>query len=118
MKKFMFVNRKAPFGTIYELESLEVVLIAATFDQDVSLAFLDDGVYEIVKGQNPKGIGIKNHAPTYRALEGYDVEKLYVERESMDARGLTEADLLVDVEVLSSTEMAELMAAQDVVLSF
>ena len=25
-KKFMFVNRKAPFGTIYALESLEVVL--------------------------------------------------------------------------------------------
>jgi len=24
VKKFMFVNRKAPFGTIYALESLEV----------------------------------------------------------------------------------------------
>ncbi|MBL8348752.1 MAG: sulfurtransferase complex subunit TusC [Burkholderiaceae bacterium] len=118
MKKFMFVNRKPPFGTVYALESLEVVLIAATFDQDVSLAFLDDGVYELVKGQNPKGIGIKNHSPTYRALEGYDVEKLYVEREAMAARGLTVADLLVDVEVLSSAEMAELMAGQDVVLSF
>ena len=34
MKKFMFVNRKAPYGTIYALESLEVVLIAATFDLD------------------------------------------------------------------------------------
>jgi tRNA 2-thiouridine synthesizing protein C len=33
-------------------------------------------------------------------------------------RGLTEADLLVPVEVLSSAEMADLMAAQDVVLSF
>ena len=118
MKKFMFVNRKPPFGTIYALESLEVVLIAATFDQDVSLAFLDDGVYELVKGQNSKAIGIKNHSPSYRALDGYDVEKLYVERESMQARGLTEADLLVPVEVLSSTEMGELMAAQDVVLSF
>jgi tRNA 2-thiouridine synthesizing protein C len=118
MKKFMFVNRKAPYGTIYALESLEVVLIAATFDQDVSLAFLDDGVYELVKGQNSKAIGIKNFSPTYRALEGYDVEKLYVERESMAARGLAEADLLVPVEVLSSAEMAELMAAQDVVLSF
>ena len=32
MKKFMFVNRKAPFGTIYALESLEVVLIVAIFD--------------------------------------------------------------------------------------
>jgi tRNA 2-thiouridine synthesizing protein C len=118
MKKFMFVNRKPPYGTIQALESLEVVLIAATFDQDVSLAFLDDGVYELVKGQNSKAIGIKNFSPTYRALEGYDVEKLYVERESMDARGLTEADLLVPVEVLTSAQMAELMAAQDVVLSF
>jgi tRNA 2-thiouridine synthesizing protein C len=118
MKKFMFVNRKAPYGTIYPVESLETVLITATFDQDVSLVFLDDGVYELVKGQNSKGIGIKSCAPTYRALEGYDVEKLYVERESLDARGLTEQDLLVPVEVLGSTEMAALMAEQDVVLSF
>ncbi|MDH4060875.1 MAG: sulfurtransferase complex subunit TusC [Aquincola sp.] len=118
MKKFMFVNRKAPYGTIYALESLEVVLIAATFDQDVSLAFLDDGIYELVKGQQSKNIGIKNFSPTYRALEGYDVEKLYVERESMESRGLTEADLLVPVEVLSTAEMSELMQQQDVVLSF
>jgi tRNA 2-thiouridine synthesizing protein C len=118
MKKFMFVNRKAPYGTIYALESLEVVLIAATFDQDVSLAFVDDGVYELVKGQDTKGTGIKNHSKTYRALEGYDVEKLYVERESLAARGLAEDDLLVDVQVLSSAEMAALMAEQEVVLSF
>jgi tRNA 2-thiouridine synthesizing protein C len=117
-KKFMFVNRKAPYGTIYALESLEVVLITATFDQDVSLAFIDDGVYELAKGQDTKGIGIKNHSKTYRALDGYDVEKLYVERESLEARGLSESDLLVDVEVLSTAQMADLMAEQDVVLSF
>jgi tRNA 2-thiouridine synthesizing protein C len=118
MKKFMFVNRRAPYGTIYALESLEVVLITATFDQDVSLAFLDDGVYELLKGQDTQGIGIKNHSKTYRALDGYDVEKLYVEHESMQARGLSPDDLLVDVKVLSSAEMAALMAEQDVVLSF
>lgn len=118
MKKFMFVNRKAPYGTIYALESLEVVLIAATFDQDVSLVFIDDGVYELVKGQNTKAIGMKNFSPSYRALDGYDVEKLYVERESMESRGLTEKDLLVPVEVLDSAAMAALMAEQDVVLSF
>jgi len=118
IKKVMFVNRKAPYGTIYALESLEVVLITATFDQDVSLVFLDDGVYELLKGQNTQAIGIKNFSPTYRALDGYDVEKLYVERESLEARGLSEDQLLVDVEVLSSAEMGELMAQQDVVLSF
>jgi tRNA 2-thiouridine synthesizing protein C len=71
-----------------------------------------------VKGQDTKASGIKNFSPTYRALDGYDVEKLYVERESLAARGLTEKDLLVPVEVLDSAQMAALMSEQDVVLSF
>lgn len=118
VKKFMFINRKAPYGTIYALESLEVVLISAAFDQDVSLAFLDDGVYELTKAQNTKGVEMKNFSPTYRALEGYDIEKLYVTRESLEERGLSEDDLVVDVRVISSAEMADLMAEQDVLLSF
>src|SRR5512139_119974 len=117
-KKFMFVNRKAPYGTIYALEGLEVVLISAAFDQDVSLAFVDDGVFQLVKGQKTDGVEMKNFSPTYRALEGYDIEKLYVERESMEARGLTEDDLLVDVQVMSAAEMGDMMAQQDVVISF
>ena len=118
VKKFAFINRKAPYGTIYALESLEVVLISAAFDQDVSLVFADDGVYQLKKGQGTKAVGMKNFSPTYRALEGYDIEKLYVEKESMEARGLTEDDLIVPVEVLTSEEMATLMDEQDVVLSF
>ena len=118
VKKFMFVNRKAPYGTIYALESLEVVLITAAFDQDVSLAFLNDGVYQLKKGQQTKGIETKNFSPTYRALEDYDVEKLYVEKEAMEARGLSEDDLLVPVTVLSRAQRGALMDQQDVVLSF
>ena len=118
IKKFMFVNRKAPYGTIYALEGLEVVLISAAFEQDVSLAFVDDGVYELKKGQDTKALGQKNFSPTYRALEGYDIEKLYVERESMEFRGLTEDDLLVDVQIVSAAEMADLLVEQDVVISF
>ncbi|MHB9100450.1 MAG: sulfurtransferase complex subunit TusC [Sulfuricella sp.] len=118
VKKFAFINRKAPYGTIYALESLEVVLISAAFDQDVSLVFVDDGVYQLKKGQATKAVGMKNFSPTYRALEGYDIEKLYVEKESLESRGLTEEDLIVDVEVLTSEEMATLMDEQDVVISF
>lgn len=118
VKKFMFVNRKPPYGTIYALESLEVVLITAAFDQDVSLVFTDDGVFQIKKGQSTTGIGMKNFSPTYRALEGYDIEKLYVDKESLDARGLTATDLIVDVEVLSRQQLADLMNEQDVVMSF
>ncbi len=117
-KKFMFVNRKAPYGSVYALEGLEVVLISAAFDQDVSLAFLDDGVFQLVKGQDTKAAGMKNFSPTYRALEGYDIEKLFVEREALEARGLAESDLLVDVQVLGRAEMAALMDEQDVLVSF
>ena len=118
IKKFLYVNRKAPYGTIYALESLEVVLITAAFDQDVTLAFLDDGVYQLVKGQHTKGIDVKNFSPTYRALEGYDIEKLYVEKESMETRGLKESDFIVPVKVMSAQEIADLMLTQDVILSF
>ena len=118
VKRFMYVNRRPPYGTIYALECLEVVLIAAAFDQDVSMVFVDDGVYQLKKGQDTAGIGIKNFSPTYRALEGYDIEKLYVEEESLKSRGLTEDDLVVPVEVMSKSQLSDLMDEQDVVMSF
>jgi tRNA 2-thiouridine synthesizing protein C len=118
IKKFMMVNRKAPYGTVYALESLEVVLIAAAFEQDVSLAFLDDGVYQLKKGHQTKGIEMKGFEKTYGALEDYDVSKLYVDQESLAARGLTADDLCVPVEVMSRAEIGKLMEEQDVVLSF
>ncbi len=118
IKKFMYVNRRAPYGTVYALESLEVVLIGAAFDQDVSVVFIDDGVYEIKKGQETADIGMKNFSPTYRALEMYDVEKLYVSKESLDERGLTEDDLVVDVEVMPDSQIADLMDEQDVIFTF
>ncbi|HJO73856.1 MAG TPA: sulfurtransferase complex subunit TusC, partial [Rhodospirillales bacterium] len=117
VKRFLFVNRKAPYGTVYALESLEVVLISAAFDQDVSVVFMDDGVFQIKKDQNTDAINMKNFSPTFRALEGYDVEKLYVEKESLEARGLSEDDLVVPVEVLDSKALSDLMNAQDVVIT-
>jgi tRNA 2-thiouridine synthesizing protein C len=117
-KKFLYVNRRAPYGTIYGLESLEVILIGAAFEQDVSLAFLGDGVYQLAKGQDTKGLEMKNFSPTFRALEDYDVTKLYVDEEALQARGLSAADLVVPVEVVSAERMAEIMEAQDVILSF
>ena len=60
---------------------------------------------------------MKNFSPTYRALDDYDVEKLYVERESMEARGLAPEDFVVPVEVVSSAELREIMDQQDAVIS-
>ncbi len=117
VKRFMYVNRKAPYGTIYALECLEVVLITAAFDQDTSVVFVDDGVYQLKKNQQTEGIGMKNFSNTYRALDDYDVEKIYVEQASLDARGLTADDLIIPVEVVTTENLREIMAQQDVVIS-
>ena len=132
IKKFMYLNRKASYGTAYAIESLEVVLIAAAFDQDVSLAFIDDGVYQIVEGQNTDGIGMKNFSKTFHALGDYDINKLYVSAESLEERGLTADDLMSlvyededddweekpSVKIVSNAELTKIMSDQDVCLSF
>jgi len=132
VKQFLYLNRRAPYGTIYAWESLEVVLIGAAFDQDVSLAFVDDGVYQLTKGQSTAAIGMKNFSPTYAALGDYEVKKIYVEKESLEERGLTLDDLqhLVwedededyaekdSIKLVSRAEMAAVMEESDVVFSF
>jgi tRNA 2-thiouridine synthesizing protein C len=132
VKKFMYLNRKAPYGTIYAWESLEVVLIGAAFDQEVSVMFMDDGVYQLTKGQDTSGIGMKNFSPTYRTLGDYEVKNVYVDADSLAARGLTQDDLVqiawedfdteeeVEniVEVIDAARVNELMEAADVVFSF
>ena len=117
-KRFLYVNGKAPHGTIYAHEALEVVLIGAAFEQRVSVAFMDDGVYQLKRDQDPAPLGLKDFSRTFRALEDFEVEALYVERESLDARGLGEADLVVPVTVVGSARLGEIMESHDVVLGF
>lgn len=132
VKKFMYVNRRAPYGTIYAWESLEVVLIGAAFDQDVSLAFMDDGVYQLISGQDTSESDMKNFSSTYKALGDYEVTKLYVEKESLEQRGLTLDDLMPltyededddwaekdSIRLVSRAELADIMDEQDVLFSF
>ena len=132
IKQFVFLNRKAPYGTIYAWESLEVVLIGAAFDQDVSLAFVDDGVFQLTRGQDTSGIGMKNFSPTYSALGDYDVKKIFVEKESLEERGLRLDDLQHltwedededwaekdSIRLVTRAEMTAIMDGADVVFSF
>ena len=115
IKKMMHLIRRSPHGSIYDYEGLESVLIMAAYDQDISMTFVDDGVWMLAKSQETDAIQIKGFEKTLLALEDYEVEKLYVERKSLEERGLTVDDLAVEVEVLDAPEIAKLMAEQDVI---
>ena len=115
-KKIMHVVRTAPHGSIYTYEGLEMVLIMAAYDQEVSMAFIGDGVYSLMKDQDTAGIEIKGFMKTLGVLEDYDVEDIYVDQQSLEERGLTEDDLYIPVQVKSSDEIGDLMAEQNVLV--
>ena len=132
VKKFMYINRRAPHGSNYAQEGLEVALIGAAFDQDVSIAFIDDGVFQLKTAQDTGEIGVKNFTAAFRALGDYEVKTLYVERESLERRGLTADDLMPLVyededddwaekplvQIIDGDTLASLIEAQDVLLNF
>ena len=129
VKKIMFTVRKGPHGTIYVYEGLEVKLIMAAYDADISVVFMDDGVYALQAGQDTTELGIKGFEKTYGVLVDYEIDKVYVDSTSMEERGLKVEDLVVigedeDTEEdirptpISSDKIAKMMAEQHNILCF
>jgi len=117
-KKIMFLMQKPPHGSIYPYEGLEYILISGAYEQDISVVFVGDGVFSLKKNQDTAELGIKGFVKTYRTLEGYDIEKIYVDKKSMQERGLKEEDLIIDVELLESHEINALIKEQDALYPF
>lgn len=117
-RKILFLNRHGPFGSNAGRESLDAALIAAAFDQQVSLLFVDDGVLQLVKNQSDAPLALKDVSPTFKSLGLYEIESVYVDGDSLKARGLTPDDMLVPVAVLEIEGVRALIEAQDAVLGF
>ena len=118
IKKCLYVNRRAPYGTSYAFEAIDAVLIGSAFDQDISLLFIDDGVFQLKNDQDTTEVEMKNFSPAYRAFEMYDVDKIYVSKEAMAERGLKKRDLVVDVKMLSDDRIRDLMDEHEVIFTF
>lgn len=118
VRTIAFVTRHAPHGRVFAQEALEVVLLGAAFEQRVRLVFMDDGIFQIKKGQDTSGLGVKNFARAFNALPMYELDRIVVERESMQARGLSIEDLSIEVDVLDSTDIARLLDDSDLLLGF
>jgi tRNA 2-thiouridine synthesizing protein C len=119
MKKILFISRQAPYGNSIAREALDALLAASAYDQDLSLLFMDEGVFQLLREQNPKAIHQKNLGASLQALELYGIEKIYVHSESLEKRGLEKSELsLEDIETLNSEQIKQLMVQQDQILSF
>ena len=82
------------------------------------MIFLDDGVFQLIKGQETTISGFKNHSKSYPALQFYDIEKLFVCQKSLQLRGLSKNDLCVEVELFESDELIEILNQYQHVVTF
>lgn len=116
--KILFINHSLPYRTLRAQEALDILLMASTFDQELSVLFLDDGVLQLKTNQNPQILGLKNFAATFKAFPLYDITNIYVDEQALKDRGLTSTDLITPPMLVNTAEILAIIAQQDHIFSF
>lgn len=117
-KKMLVMMRRAPYGAFYSYEGLQTILVMGAYELDIGVAFVDDGVYVITKGQDPSALGVKQVSQTFPALADFDITRIYVHGESLAERGLTLDDLVIQPEVVNTARLAALFEEHAAILPF
>jgi tRNA 2-thiouridine synthesizing protein C len=117
-KRCLFINRCTPHGSSKAQEALDMAFALAAFEHRVSMVFMDDGVLQLLRDQDTTEINVKHFAPSFRAWEDYGIEHIYVEKESLLARGLLETDLIMPTEMIDTTMLAELIDHHEFILNY
>ena len=118
-KKILLISRHAPYGNSTAKEALDVALAAAVYEQDLSLLFMDDGVFQLLKEQQAQKIHQKNFSSILAVLPFYDIEKIYIHQESLKQRKIEDEDLLIEnSSILTNEQVSILLNHQDHILSF
>ncbi len=111
------MNRRSTYGSSHAQEALDMAFALSAFEHKVSLIFMDDGVLQLMRDQDPTDIGMKNISPTFRAWEDYEIEHIYVEKESLEMRGMKKSDLLIEAEIIDADQLGKLIGEQDFIFN-
>ena len=118
MKKVLIHLTKGPFDSLHALEALDVAMMAATMEQEVTLLLSDAGVQNLVEVDDSQTFHRKNITKTFKALPFYDVENISVEQQSLVSQQLDQDVLSLDVECINKQDIAALEAKHDYILRF
>ncbi|HIF9410048.1 TPA: sulfurtransferase complex subunit TusC [Photobacterium damselae] len=107
MKTLGFIFRSSPHGSSCGREGLDAVLAASAYCEDIQVFFIGDGVLQLVSGQQPQQILSRDYIATFKMFDLYDIEQVYVCEQALKERGLTEADLLIDVTICPRADIMQ-----------
>ncbi|RLV58668.1 sulfurtransferase complex subunit TusC [Parashewanella curva] len=118
MKKLTVIFSSNPANNADGREGLDLTMLSASFDQNVTVIFVAQGVFNLLKHQQPEANGGKDYISTFKALPLYDVEDIFVCSDSLSELGLSSDDLIMDVANLNKSDIANLIDTADEVLVY
>lgn len=107
------IHRRVPHGSASARESLDALLALSAYTEHLAVFFMGDGVYQLLEGQQPQLILGRHIAPTFKLLDLYDIDRIFVCEASLQQRGLAEQALLLNPERLSLAQMRSRLAEYD-----
>ena len=114
-KRILFLLNRSPYGGSYALEAIESILVAGVFDQEVSVLFTGDGLYQLLPEQDGSALGGRTVGKVLGALPEYGVADLFACRPSAERLGLADASLCLPVTWLDYAEQKRLISRQNIV---
>jgi len=117
-KKTLLILRRAPYGDGLTRAALDVALAAAAFEQDISVLFMDDGVWQLLPQQHANAIDSKSVQRTLASFGLYDINTFYVEEASLAARNLSPTLLEGPIELIAGDKLASFLDSHEQLLSF
>ncbi len=115
--RYLFLLRQTPYGSTLAREALDMALATAAFDQHVQLAFINDGVYQLMNDQKSEIKQRKNISKTLAALSLYDINDIYADAESIKERGLDSANLFQQAQIVDTQTIKQLIQKADTVIT-
>ncbi|MGC9780203.1 MAG: DsrE family protein [Candidatus Heimdallarchaeota archaeon] len=118
MEKVIVIFRKGPYGQINSLEGIRVAQGLLVLDVETDAIFIDDGVFNLIKDQNPDGIGHHSVMGALEAMHRYDIP-IFAFENSLKQRGVKPEDLdpKLEVKIISLDEFSELLLQADATIA-
>lgn len=118
--KLAFLFRTAPHGNTSSREGLDALLAATAFcdEEEIGVFFVDDGVLNLLDGQNPELLLQKDFIRTFKLLDLYDIEQRFVCADSLDQYNLQTEQLIISAEKIDRTSLINKLSQAEKVFTF
>ncbi|WP_455934852.1 sulfurtransferase complex subunit TusC [Haemophilus sp.] len=118
--KLAFLFRTAPHGNAISREGLDALLAATAFcdEEDIGVFFIDDGVLNLLDGQNPELLLQKDFIRTFKLLDLYDIEQRFICADSLDQYNLHAEQLIISAEKIDRTLLINKLSQAEKVFTF